>query len=41
MEESRTEKLEALETLVSYNDKVVKNVGILIRISSWIVFSMR
>ena len=31
MEDSRTEKLEALETLVSYNDKVVKNVGILIK----------
>lgn len=31
MEDSRAEKLEALETLVEFNEKVVKNIGILIK----------
>ena len=31
MEDSRAEKLEALETLVEFNEKVVKNIGILMK----------
>ena len=31
MEDNRAEKLEALETLATFNDKVVKNVGILVK----------
>lgn len=31
MEDSRAEKIEALETLVEFNDKVVKNIGILVK----------
>lgn len=31
MEDSRTEKLEVLETPVSYNDKVIPNIGRIIR----------
>ena len=30
MEDNRAEKIEALETLVTFNDKVVKNIGILV-----------
>lgn len=31
MEDNRAEKIEALETLVEFNDKVVKNIEILIK----------
>lgn len=31
MEDNRAEKIEALETLVTFNDKVVKNIGILVK----------
>lgn len=31
MEDNRAEKIEALETLVAFNDKVVKNIGIIIK----------
>lgn len=31
MEDSRAEKIEALETLVTFNDKVIKNIGILVK----------
>lgn len=31
MEDNRAEKVEALETLVEFNDKVVKNIGILVK----------
>lgn len=31
MEDNRVEKIEALGTLVEFNDKVVKNIGILVK----------